>query len=144
MSTARFAAERRVVWTRAALPATTQEPVAVRVVREYSAQYPDPITVHAGDRVLVGADDPEFPGWRWCTGPDGRAGWVPESFLQPQGMEVVMRRDYTARELSVRAGAEVSVGETDSGWVWATLADGCAGWIPEACIAPAGPAGSAA
>jgi hypothetical protein len=32
----------------------------VRVVREYTAQYADPITVRAGDRVVVGTDDPEF------------------------------------------------------------------------------------
>jgi hypothetical protein len=115
----------------------------VRVMREYSAQYPDPITVRAGDRVAVGADDPAFPGWRWCTGPDRRAGWVPEQFLQAQDQEAVMLRDYTARELSVRAGAEVIVGEAISGWVWATDADGRAGWIPETCIAPGGPAGSA-
>jgi hypothetical protein len=78
----------------------------VRVVHEYTAQYPDPITVRAGDRVVVGADDPAFPGWRWCTGPDRRAGWVPERFLQAQGQQVVMLRDYTARELSVRAGGD--------------------------------------
>jgi hypothetical protein len=49
-----------------------------------------------------------------------------------------MLRDYTARELSVRAGAEVTVGEVISGWVWASDADGRAGWIPETCIAWSG------
>jgi hypothetical protein len=106
----------------------------VRVVRDYVAQYPDPITVRAGDRVLVGVDDPEFPGWRWCTGPDRRAGWVPEPFFEAHGREAVMLRDYTARELTVSAGAEVSVGEAIHGWVWATDADGHTGWVPETCI----------
>jgi hypothetical protein len=55
-----------------------------------------------------------------------------------------MLRDYTARELSVRAGAEVVVGEVISGWVWASDADSRAGWIPENCIAPGGPAGGTA
>src|SRR5215207_6877662 len=59
----------------------------MRVVREYIAQYPDPISVQAGARVVVGADDPEFPGWRWCTGPDGRSGWVPEQLLDRTGQE---------------------------------------------------------
>jgi SH3-like domain-containing protein len=112
-----------------------QRPLTVRVVREYAAQYPDPITVRAGDRVLVGADDPEFPGWRWCTGPDRRAGWVPERFLRREGDEAVMLRDYTATELSVRAGADVTIGEAVSGWVWVTDADGRAGWVPESCLA---------
>jgi hypothetical protein len=108
----------------------------MRVVREYMAQYPDPITVREGDRVQVGTDDPEYPGWWWCTGPDGRAGWVPEQLLRREGQEGFMLRDYTARELSVRRGAEVTVGEAMSGWVWAATADGLAGWIPMRCITP--------
>ena len=110
-----------------------REPVTVRVMHDYTAQYPDPITVRAGDRVLVGADDPEFPGWWWCTGPDQRGGWVPEQFLQRTGSEALMLRDYTARELTVRAGAEVVLHASISGWVWATNGDGDEGWIPETC-----------
>jgi Variant SH3 domain len=108
----------------------------VRVVRGYTAQYPDPIAVRVGDRVQVGTDDPEFPGWRWCTGPDARAGWVPEQLLRREGQEGVMLRDYAARELSVPTGAEVMLGEAMNGWVWVTAADGCAGWIPATCITP--------
>jgi SH3-like domain-containing protein len=105
-----------------------------RVAHDYTAQYRNPITVRAGDRVQVGRDDPEYPGWRWCTGPDGREGWVPEEFIKRQGEEGVMLRDYTAQELDVRAGAEVSLGEATHGWVWATDAEGRAGWIPLTCL----------
>ena len=48
-----------------------------------------------------------------------------------------MLRDYTAQELGVRAGTEVSLGEAIHGWVWATDTDGHAGWIPLTCLAPA-------
>jgi variant SH3 domain-containing protein len=106
----------------------------VRVVREYVAQYPNPITVRAGDHVIVGADDPEFPGWWWCTGPDGLAGWVPEQLFQRTGTDAVMRQDYTARELSVPAGAEVVLHHAVNGWAWVSSSDGRAGWIPESCI----------
>ena len=107
----------------------------VQVLRSYTPQYSDPITARAGDRVLVGADDPEFPGWLWCTGPDGRAGWVPEPFLRREGSEAVLLRDYTARELSVEAGARVVVHHAVSGWAWVTGSDGRADWIPQTCIA---------
>lgn len=112
-----------------------REPVVARVVREYTALYSDPITVHAGERVLVGADDPEFPGWRWCTGPDGRAGWVPEQLLQRAGTDALVLRDYTARELSVEAGVEVVLDHVTSGWAWVIAPDGRSGWIPQACLA---------
>jgi len=110
-----------------------------RIAQDYSTQYPNPITVRAGDRVEVGRDDPENPGWRWCTGPDGREGWVPEDLLQPDGSGASMRRDYTARELDVRTGTDVVLGETMHGWVWATAADGRSGWIPLSCVAQNGP-----
>jgi SH3-like domain-containing protein len=84
---------------------------------------------------LVGADDPEFPGWRWCTGADGRSGWVPEQFLRRDGQNAVMLRDYTARELTVRAGAEVVCEQAIAGWAWVTDADGRTGWLPESCLA---------
>ena len=107
----------------------------MRVLRSYTALYPDPITVRAGERVSVGADDPEFPGWRWCTASDRRGGWVPEQFLQQEGLEALMVRDYTARELSVRAGVEVLVQDRICGWMWVTDTDGNEGWIPETCVA---------
>jgi SH3-like domain-containing protein len=101
------------------------------IIREYAAQYPDPITVRAGDRVAVGTDDPEFPGWRWCTGPDGRTGWVPEQLLGSDGL---MLEDYTAKELSVSAGTEVDVRRIVAGWAWVATHDGRWGWIPETCL----------
>ena len=107
---------------------------AARVRRRYDAQYLDPISVRAGDRVVVGREDPEYPGWRWCTAPDERAGWVPESFLQLEGVLGTMLRDYTARELTVSEGAAVVIGEAVSGWLWVTDAQGRAGWIPEICV----------
>jgi hypothetical protein len=45
-----------------------------------------------------------------------------------------MLQDYTARELSVPAGAEVTLYRTLSGWAWVATADGRAGWIPQTCI----------
>ena len=105
------------------------------MVGDYTPKYPDPLTARAGDRVLVGTDDPEYPGWRWCTGPDGRMGWVPEQWLRREGPQATMLRDYTARELSVRAGADVRIVEAVSGWVWVTDARGQEGWIPQTCVA---------
>jgi len=51
-----------------------------RIIREYMPEYPDPIEVAAGERVSVGNEDAEFPGWVWCRSSDGREGWVPAGF----------------------------------------------------------------
>jgi len=37
--------------------------------------------VRAGDPVTVGRRDTTWPEYVWCTGPDGRSGWVPAECL---------------------------------------------------------------
>src|SRR5207248_4803675 len=49
----------------------------VRIKIEHRIEYPDPLRVAAGERVNVGHEDAEFPGWKWCKASDGREGWVP-------------------------------------------------------------------
>jgi hypothetical protein len=50
-----------------------------RIKLEYNIEYPNPIQVAAGDKVSVGREDDEYPGWRWCQAADRRAGWIPAS-----------------------------------------------------------------
>lgn len=38
---------------------------STRIIREYTPQYPDPLSVAAGESVSVGREDDEFPGWKW-------------------------------------------------------------------------------
>lgn len=107
------------------------------VIRDYASQYPDPIVVARGARVLVERDDPEFPGWWWCCAVDGRAGWVPVDVLDGQvapGMRSTLLADYDARELTVSAGAVLHVLEARSGWVHARTVDGVVGWLPAAHV----------
>jgi SH3-like domain-containing protein len=107
------------------------------VVRDYAAQYADPIVVARGAPVLVERDDPEFPGWWWCCAPDGRAGWVPVEFLDgpvSPGTRSRMLADYAARELTVSKGALLHVLEIRSSWVRARTIDGLIGWLPAAHV----------
>ncbi len=102
----------------------------VRVNRAYVAQYPNPIEVASGAKVRVGREDNEFPGWRWCTAPDGREGWVPVALLSITGTEATVLQNYSARELTVAAGEEVEVEETRHDWLRVRNAEGQRGWIP--------------
>ena len=53
--------------------------MSVEVTKAYTSQYPDPICFDVGAVVQVQRDDPEYPGWFWCRGPSGKAGWVHRS-----------------------------------------------------------------
>jgi hypothetical protein len=103
------------------------------VLREYVAQYPDPITVVAGAVVRVEKDDPEFPGWWWCVAEDGRAGWVHSELLTPSpapGSSARLRVDYTARELTVQRAMRLTVLDERGGWLYVSAPDGATGWVP--------------
>lgn len=72
--------------------------------------YLNPIAFRAGERVRIGHEDDEFPGWVRTFTADGNEGWAPLSLLTPIGTEEAQaRQDYTARELDVAAGERVRV-----------------------------------
>jgi SH3-like domain-containing protein len=101
-----------------------------RVLKEYKPQYPDPIRSQGGTRVIVGREDEESSGWRWCESPDGRKGWVPVELLSQNESERTLLEDYSAAELGVQAGDVVTIEEARHGWLLVRNAQGHRGWIP--------------
>jgi SH3-like domain-containing protein len=106
----------------------------VTVVRSYVVQYPDPISVRAGQAVEACHRDEEYPGWRWCRGVDGKEGWVPEQLLVLEGQQARLLRDYSAVELAAQPGDELEVIEEMAGWTRATDSNGRVGWLPTRCL----------
>ncbi len=101
-----------------------------RVILAYESAYPDPLTLKAGDHVTVGRRDTQWPGFVWCTDRAGQGGWVPDSILERQGEQGILRRDYDATELTAAVGEQLTVNLEESGWLWCTNARGQNGWIP--------------
>lgn len=101
-----------------------------RVVADYRAAYPDPIVMKAGERLQVGERDEDNPDWVWCTGSSGKAGWVPVLYVRQDGDTSLALRDYSAAELSVEAGEELTVLREEAGWVLARDQRGQLGWVP--------------
>lgn len=108
----------------------------MKVVREHAPLHDDPIRLVAGDRVRVGREDAEYPGWAWCSAAEGRESWVPLAILRLEGEEGVALRDYFAFELTVGVGEVVEAREELAAWVWAATAAGVEGWVPRDCLAP--------
>src|SRR5262245_44696492 len=102
------------------------------VIATWTAMYADPIDVKAGETLVVGGDDPEWPGWLWCTDPRGKSGWTPIEFIQrsTDGRTGTIAFDFAARELSVQAGDRVTLLRLLAGWYWARDARGNEGWLP--------------
>ena len=99
-----------------------------RVVTSYERAYPDPVYVRAGDRLVLGEEDKEYPGWIWATDPEDRSGWAPMDLADAE--TGLARYDYTAAELNAVAGQLIWVEEQKDGWAWCIDAQGEKGWMP--------------
>ena len=103
----------------------------------YERPYEDPISLKAGDRVLIDPDktkETDILGWSWCTGPDGRQGWVPTAWMTHQDGAGQIVRDFSALELTLAVGDRVTLHHGESGFVFVTHENGSVGWVPDACL----------
>ena len=106
----------------------------VEVTKAYTAQYPDPIELKAGDVVRVAHSDSEYPDWFWSCGPSGKEGWVHRSFLAASiGMTTALDA-YSAKELTVLGGERGKLIRMLDGWVYLRLDNGDEGWIPQSHV----------
>ncbi len=106
----------------------------IEVTQDYRGQYDDPIEFRAGELVTVGKEDPEYCGWYWCRSQQGKQGWVHHSYLATTQAASTAARDYSARELTVTAGATAELLERVDGWLRVRLDDGIIGWLPESHV----------
>jgi uncharacterized protein YgiM (DUF1202 family) len=103
---------------------------STRIVCEYTPQYPNPLSVAAGESVRVGREDDEFPGWKWCRASSGLEGWVPVELLSDaSATETAVLCDYSSRELAVQPGEEVTVEDSRHEWLLVRNKQGERGWI---------------
>jgi hypothetical protein len=107
-----------------------EPPAKARVVQDYHASDPDPLVITAGEELRVGKNDSRWPAFVRCTNRAGKAGWVPEIFIVRRGESGVARDDYSAVELTVSAGDQLTVAHEVGGWYWVTGQNGRSGWVP--------------
>ena len=59
---------------------------------------------------------------------------MPKNWVEVEGEQCVLQRDYTATEPNVEEGETVTVLLMESGWGWATKESGQSGWVPLECL----------
>jgi hypothetical protein len=92
------------------------------------------LEIKKGDRLGLQRRPTSWPGWVWCTSKEGKAAWVPESWVLIDRHTCTALRDYRSVELALRAGEEVVGDLTEGGWVWARDGRGNSGWVPLDCL----------
>lgn len=105
------------------------------VIATHRSEYPDPITLSAGQPLHVGEkyEGPEgWDNWYFCTVFGQAGGWVPAQVIA-FGADGSGRATeaYCARELDVDPGERLHGTRALNGWVWCErLASTEAGWVP--------------
>ncbi|TKT74822.1 hypothetical protein XW59_022920 [Aquamicrobium sp. LC103] len=102
------------------------------VIRDHAASYADPVVLNAGDPIRLTGEKEVWDGhaWLWAEGPDGKAGWVPDTIVQSSHGKLYARHDYSAMELTCFEGETLSIAMETHGWAWCRSADGRQGWVP--------------
>ena len=107
-----------------------------RVIEPHRPEASEPLVVSRGEHLRCERRKTQWEGWLWCTTPDGRAGWVPEPWVEVEGEAGVMARDYDATELTVEPGDILEGVLTASSWLLAVAPTGQRGWVPLECVEP--------
>jgi hypothetical protein len=110
-----------------------EKKLIARVVADYESAYPDPFFVRKGDSLIIGSKVSPWPGWLWCTTPDGESRWLPKSYLKINGEIGTVLYDYSAVELTVRIGEQLIIIKEAEGWYWCENSRGQTGWVPGEC-----------
>ena len=101
------------------------------VTKAWERHYPDPIAVRAGDPLVLDgrADNWDGHRWLWAQNAAGKEGWVPDAIVS--GDEPwFATQDYSAIELTVKPGQQLSGFMTMHGWAWCQDEDLARGWVP--------------
>lgn len=101
------------------------------VLDEHTPPDAVPLTLHAGDRVVVGDPHPSRAGYVWVDEGDFSGGWVPNDVLAREQSSCHAIADYCSAELAVSAGDRVRLMWEDPGhgaW-WCESADSERGWV---------------
>ena len=104
------------------------------VIKNYRAEFLDPIILKQGEKILIGDEiDLEYgPNWAFCKKIDGsNSGWVPKQIIQYEGDYGIIIEDYTAKELTIDEGTIVEGIKELNGWLWLKNKNtNEIGWVP--------------
>ena len=100
------------------------------VIKSHRSDFPNPLVLKKGEKLMVSSKKTSFAGWIWCTAPDGNSGWVPENFTERVEDGFRMSVDYDATELSVTIGEKLTILSEESDWIWCINSKNQKGWIP--------------
>jgi hypothetical protein len=102
----------------------------IKVKAAHKASFDYSVAFEKGDKVKVGKEDPEMPGWFWCMNKDGVWSWIPHEYLAIRDSEGTITHDYDTTELTVAVGEILEYLREVSFWTFCRTSDDRKGWVP--------------
>ncbi len=107
-----------------------------QVIKDHKSNYPKPIEFESKEKIEIGFEDLEYPGWIRVKTQDGNEGWAPIEYIEivNDTNQGIAKFSYNARELDVGVGEILQIKDTLCGWYYATNSSGDSGWVPAECV----------
>ncbi|MHA7772157.1 SH3 domain-containing protein [Roseibium sp. M-1] len=101
------------------------------VLEDWTATYPDSISVTAGEAIELDGRKDVWDGytWLWAKNTAGREGWVPDCLVSSDA-PVVATEDYSAMELTCKKGDVLITERILHGWAFCRNEADERGWVP--------------
>ena len=112
-----------------------EKTMKLKVTKPHKASFDYNVIFKRGDKVKVGREDPEMPGWYWCKDKNGVESWIPEEYLGISGEEGTITTDYDTGELTVEQGEVFEYVTEVKYWTLCRDQDR-EGWIPTENLEP--------
>ncbi len=105
-----------------------------RVISAHRAPDRPSIRVAAGDAVMLGERDSDWPQFVWATLAQGLGGWIPAVLFDREIGQATALADHDTRELPTEIGELITLHHQQEGWWWAENARDESGWVPARAI----------
>jgi hypothetical protein len=109
-------------------------PLSAEVIKAYTRSSENPMIARSGALLTPIRRDPDWPGWVFCVDENGVEAWVPEEWLITEKQQTRLIKDYNSIELTLQLGEHLVLHAEESGWYWASRANGETGWVPANCV----------
>jgi hypothetical protein len=101
-----------------------------KVTENHKASFSEALIAEIRDKVKVGREDPEMPGWYWCQDQKGMEAWIPKTHLDIEEDEAFFNQPYNSIEHTVEKGEIVQYLGESLGWIECLDNKWKYGWIP--------------
>jgi hypothetical protein len=102
------------------------------VIENHRTEFPNPILLKQGERVIIGEESENWPNWIFCTKLDGsNKGWVPKQIINHENDYGKIIENYSAKELDIDRGVIVEGIRELNSWLWLkNKKTNETGWVP--------------